>query len=300
MRGVVFLLLSAVHFLPVLAQDSWPPELLFSAKVVGVADGDTITVYDGTKQTKIRLEGIDCPEEGADFSKKAKQFTSDLLFGKEVRVVGKERDRYGRLVARVHVEDTDASLALVEAGLAWHYKEYSDDPVLAAAELVARSKKVGVWSLPNPVPPWEYRSRGSISGGVLDTGESGSQAAKGIYHGNRQSKVYHAPGCQHYDCSNCTVILSSKEEAASLGFRPHMQCVGAGVSAPESGSSPAPAAPAQISSGMVYHGNSKSKVYHAPGCQHYNCKNCTVVLNSKEEAERRGFRPHSGRGGCVK
>lgn len=80
------------------------------------------------------------------------------MFGKEVLVVRKERDRYDRLVARVHVGDTDVSLALIEAGLAWHYKEYSDDPVLAAAALVARSKELGVWSLPNPTPPWEYRS----------------------------------------------------------------------------------------------------------------------------------------------
>ncbi len=34
----------------------------FTAKVVGVHDGDTITVYDGREQTRIRLDGIDCPE----------------------------------------------------------------------------------------------------------------------------------------------------------------------------------------------------------------------------------------------
>ncbi len=97
----------------------------FTAKVVGVHDGDTITVYDGREQTRIRLDGIDCPENGTDFSQRAKQFASDLVFGKQVRIEGKERDRYGRLVARVKVDGTDVSLALVEAGLAWHYKRYS-------------------------------------------------------------------------------------------------------------------------------------------------------------------------------
>ena len=96
----------------------------FDAKVVGGSDGDTITVYDGREQTRIRLDGIDCPETGADFSQRAKQFTSELVFGKQVRIEGKERDRYGRLVARVIVNGTDVSLALVEAGLAWHYKQY--------------------------------------------------------------------------------------------------------------------------------------------------------------------------------
>ena len=72
----------------------------FDTKVVGVHDGDTITVYDGREQTRIRLDGIDCPENGTDFSQRAKQFTSDLVFGKQVRIEGKETDRYGRLVAR--------------------------------------------------------------------------------------------------------------------------------------------------------------------------------------------------------
>lgn len=266
----------------------------FTAKVVGVSDGDTITVYDGNQQTKIRLEGIDCPEDGADFSQRAKQRTSDLAFGKEVRIVGKDFDQYGRLVARVHVEDTDVSLALVEAGLAWHYKQYSDDPVLAAAETVARAQKVGIWSQPNPIPPWEYRVRTPRG---LVTADSGSST---VYHGNSRSRVYHAPICQYYDCANCTVLLESKEEAARQGFRPHEQCAGApstSSKAPASASATATGSSSQ--SGTVYHGNSSSKVYHAPGCQHYNCKNCTVALKSKEEAAQRGFRPHSGRGGCV-
>ena len=67
-------------------------------------------------------------------------------------------------------------MALVEAGLAWHYKKYSDDPVLAAAEVVAKAKKTGVWSLPNPVPPWAYRA--------------GTVIASGPYHGNNRSKAF--------------------------------------------------------------------------------------------------------------
>lgn len=256
----------------------------FDAKVVGVSDGDTITVFDGREQTEIRLEGIDCPEQGADFSQRAKEFTSALVFGKDVRVVGKELDDYERLVARVHIGDTDVSLALVEAGLAWHYKYYSSDEVLAAAETVAKAKKLGVWSLPNPIPPWEARR---------STAASSSRSSSGPYHGNSRSKVYHAPGCQHYDCANCTVSLASREEALAQGFRPHERCTGHSTPA----TSTRTAVP---SSAGVYHGNRSSRVYHAPGCRYYNCKNCTVTLGSKEEAAQNGFRPHSGRGGCIR
>lgn len=58
----------------------------FEAKVVGVSDGDTITVLAGTEQVKVRLYGIDCPERGQPFGGKARQLTSELAFGKVVTV----------------------------------------------------------------------------------------------------------------------------------------------------------------------------------------------------------------------
>ena len=120
----------------------------FMGKVVGVTDGDTISVLRDGKAVKIRLDGIDCPERGADFSSKATKFTSALVFGKNVEVRGKENDRYGRLVARIVVDDQDVSVALVQAGLAWHYLKYSSDPVLSRAEATAKAAEIGVWALP--------------------------------------------------------------------------------------------------------------------------------------------------------
>jgi len=55
--------------------------------VVGVADGDTITVLENRTQHRIRLYGIDAPEGGQDFGNRAKKFVSDLVFGKQVRIV---------------------------------------------------------------------------------------------------------------------------------------------------------------------------------------------------------------------
>jgi endonuclease YncB( thermonuclease family) len=129
----------------------------YTGKCVGVHDGDTISVMHSGKAVKIRLEGIDCPELGQDFGTRAKQFTSAMVFGKDVQVKEYNLDMYGRMVARVYVEAKDLSLELVKAGLAWHYKHYSSDPVLAEAEVRARRAKTGLWSMPNPVPPGEYR-----------------------------------------------------------------------------------------------------------------------------------------------
>lgn len=133
------------------------PGSVFEAECVGVSDGDTVTVLKSGQQIKIRLEGIDCPELHQGFGTRAKQFTSGLVFGKKVTVRARYQDRNGRTVARVSVRGRDTSLMLVEAGLAWHYRRYSSDPLLAKAEQEARRLKKGLWSEPNPVPPWEWR-----------------------------------------------------------------------------------------------------------------------------------------------
>jgi endonuclease YncB( thermonuclease family) len=107
----------------------------------------------------VRIDAIDCPEKSQDFGERAKQFTSSLVFGKVVTVNIGKIDRYCRSVGRVIVDGKDISLELIRAGLAWHYKKYSDDPVLAKAEEDARARKVGLWSMTNPTPPWDYRHR---------------------------------------------------------------------------------------------------------------------------------------------
>ena len=184
-------------------------------EVVGVTDGDTIRVMRSGREVRVRLDGIDAPESGQDFSRRAEQLTSSLVFGNVVQVNVRDVDRYGRLVARVLVDGTDVSVALVEQGLAWHYTLYSDDPVLAEAEQSARRAEIGLWSRPNPIPPWDYR-RGDRA--------VGAEPTDGLLHGNRRSKVFHRPGCANYDCPNCTVTFETREEAISQGFRPAGDC----------------------------------------------------------------------------
>lgn len=136
----------------------WAKET-FSGKVVAVKDGDTIEVLRDGKAVRIRLQGIDCPESKQAFGSKARAFTSDLVFGREVTVIASTTDRYGRLVANV-IFDRDRNLnqELVKAGYAWWYKRYAKkDKALKALEKQARDSHVGLWSDPRPIPPWEFR-----------------------------------------------------------------------------------------------------------------------------------------------
>jgi endonuclease YncB( thermonuclease family) len=130
----------------------------FSGRVVTVVDGDTLDVLRDGRDTRVRLDGIDAPEAGQDFGPQATQFMTDAALNKIVTVRGNEIDQYGRLIARVTVDGRDLSVTAVEAGFAWHFIRHSKDPSLAAAETRAHAARRGLWSQPNPVPPWNYRA----------------------------------------------------------------------------------------------------------------------------------------------
>lgn len=136
----------------------------FQGRVVGVSDGDTITVLDSSnKQHKVRLSGIDAPEKSQAYGQRSKQSLSVLVFGKPVDVETTKRDRYGREIGKVLTAGLDVNLEQVRLGLAWHYKAYEreqppqDRETYNAAEQVARKAREGLWQDPAPVPPWEYR-----------------------------------------------------------------------------------------------------------------------------------------------
>jgi endonuclease YncB( thermonuclease family) len=186
-------------------------------RCVGVTDGDTITVLFGEQPVRVRLEGIDAPERGQPYSASAKRHLSALVFDEAVRVRVVELDRYGRVVGRVLAGNVDTSVSLVESGLAWHYTRYSDDPELAAAEIAARAAERNLWSLRDPLPPWTLREERRAV-------RSPSENEAVVYHGNRRSRVYHAPSCRHYDCKNCTVVFATQEDAIDAGFRPDRAC----------------------------------------------------------------------------
>jgi endonuclease YncB( thermonuclease family) len=134
--------------------------------VVGVADGDTITVLDQQKNTyKIRLQGIDAPEKKQAFGEKSKQSLHDLVHSKQVRIEYDKEDKYGRIVGKVTLDDVDVCLQQLVLGMAWHYKKYqneqsvSDRALYSETELTSQSLKLGLWSDDKPIPPWEFRKK---------------------------------------------------------------------------------------------------------------------------------------------
>ena len=132
----------------------------FTGRVVGISDGDTISVLHDGKAEKIRLNAIDCPEQRQAFGQRAKQFTSKLAFGKDVTIKTFGYDKYRRTIADVILADGRIlNQELVKAGLAWWYAKSSKDMMLKDLQEEARQAKRGLWVYPNPVAPWEWRHR---------------------------------------------------------------------------------------------------------------------------------------------
>lgn len=217
----------------------------FTATVVHVADGDTIDVRIAStgERVRIRIHGIDAPERGEAFSQVALRFTRATVFSRIVIVEGRDVDAYGRLVARVRVDDIDLSEALARAGLACHYRRYSADPALERAEAEARAASRGFWGRGAAPPRCVARERQSaMSGGAAATARDPAPgpapgpprslispvapAYDGRVVGNVRSRVYHAPTCPNATCRNCTQPFATPTRAEDAGYRPAGDCLG--------------------------------------------------------------------------
>lgn len=130
-----------------------------AGRVVGITDGDTITVRTAAGTLKIRLAGIDAPEKRQPYGSKAKEALGKMLAGREVRLIDEGKDVYGRTLARVIAGGIDVNAAMVRQGYAWHFVKYDKSADLAAAEREARKAKRGLWADDSPVPPWTFRKR---------------------------------------------------------------------------------------------------------------------------------------------
>jgi endonuclease YncB( thermonuclease family) len=190
--------------------------------VVSVADGDTLTVLDASsKQHLVRLNGIDAPETRQAFSQVSKRNLSTLVFGKDVVVAWQKTDQYGRLVGTVRVGTTDTVLEQLRAGPAWYFRRYERDvaanlrPVYEAAEAEARAGKRGLWQDAEPQPPWAFRD-----------GEPAPGVTAAAVIGNRNSKIYHVPGCDSYNdvAERNRVYFKTEPEAVAAGFRKARNC----------------------------------------------------------------------------
>jgi len=184
-----------------------------AARVIGVSDGDTLTVLRGRTQDRIRLHGIDAPETGQDYGSRAKQVASDLAFGKSVTARPVDKDRYGRTVAEVILPDgRSMNREMVGQGAAWWYRQFAPaDFRLDRLESEAKAAHRSLWAQPNPVPPWTWPKGDATQVHVI---------------GNRSSWVYHRPHCSSVGRmkESNRVPFMTAGEAEAQGYRRAGDC----------------------------------------------------------------------------
>jgi endonuclease YncB( thermonuclease family) len=131
----------------------------FTGKVVKIVDGDTFDILDSlNKVSRIRMNGIDAPEKKQAFGQQSKDMLGRWCFAKTVQIKVYSKDKNGRSIADSYINGRSLSLLMIQEGMAWHFKKYSKDTVLAKAEINARAARKGLWTDPAPVPPWQYRA----------------------------------------------------------------------------------------------------------------------------------------------
>jgi micrococcal nuclease len=137
------------------------PLAAYAHQVVSVADGDSMTLQVGRNRIKLRLADIDAPEIRQAFGPQARQSLHQLCAGTDVQYDTRATDRFSRSVAAVRCNGIDAGRAQVERGMAWASARSTRE--LKALEAIARNNRTGLWSAPNPVPPWRFRHGASRS-----------------------------------------------------------------------------------------------------------------------------------------
>jgi endonuclease YncB( thermonuclease family) len=211
---------------------------MLTGKVVGVSDGDTVTLLDRSKtQHRIRLLGIDAPESAQSFGQVSRKHLADQVFGKEIQADCPKSDHYGRRLCKLIIQGRDVNLGMVKAGLAWHYRQYQSDQapqdrgLYAAAQEAARQARVGLWSEAQPMAPWDYRRAGRSASqqGKAQAAAAAPQAAPARAAGAgaasdpvklSRSGICHDVGSPHYDRTTNFTPHSTMQACVAAGGRP--------------------------------------------------------------------------------
>jgi micrococcal nuclease len=185
-----------------------------TGKLIGISDGDIVTVLDKKIPVKVCLYKIDCPEGGQD--------TSKMVSGKTVTMKAYDNDTYVRTVAEILSNGKTLNEEPIKGDYVWIYPKYHKTSVYQHCtlyEVEVINNKIDLSNHTDPMPLWDFKQDKSI----LNT--NFKEMASGIYYrGNTQSFIFHKSNCRHFNCKNCTKIFQSREEAISAGYRPCKIC----------------------------------------------------------------------------
>ncbi len=165
----------------------------FSILVLEVLDGDTLLLE---QDVRLRLRQVDAPELEFCAGEESKAFLEDLVKGERVVIEEKILDQWGRAMALVYLDGELINQLIIEAGLGrYHHDQTSATDILKELGDKAKADKIGLYS------PECYQTE-NLKNPQCDI--------KGnIDFNDRSNKIYHLPGCVHYQT---TIIEKDRGE----------------------------------------------------------------------------------------
>ena len=202
-----------------------------TGNLVAVHQGDTFTIKSippDEKLYKVRLSNIDTPELKQPFGFRAKEFTKNQIFGKEIQVEYKMVDFYGRLVGSVTLPQGKVlNKELIRVGLAWHYRVIpSPSTSLERLQYEAWEKKLGFWVDPSPIPPWEFRRGKELPVPPVEANQMDYDLILnyGII-GDPKKKIFWWPACKDYpEKRGRYIVFGYRALAESMGYQSSSGC----------------------------------------------------------------------------
>ena len=184
-----------------------------------VTDGDSLTI----NGERIRLFGVDAFEaeqlcgSGMRCGSKATAHLANLVGYRAIKCIQRDTDSYGRIVAVCYYEGQDINAAMVRAGWAVAYRDYSQDYV--PDEDFAKRNKIGAHAVAFDTPHDFRRGTGSATAvAQRNTPQAGACIIKGNISGKGE-KIYHLPGQSGYQKVHPEAMFCTIEEAEKAGFR---------------------------------------------------------------------------------
>ena len=180
---VTFATRTATRRVDALARDHLRASQLKPADVMQVIDGDTVIVQSDWNQITLRLDGIDCPEGDQPWGDAARAALVKLIGDQRIRFDDHGPDGRGQQLATIYIQPTrnsawvNVNLRMVTLGHAWVAPGLLDRlPEDRCEDLVfgshrAQRKRIGLWHLPDPVPPWQWRNMRGEMTAVCDASE---------------------------------------------------------------------------------------------------------------------------------
>jgi len=190
-----------------------------------VIDGDSLMVSHASGKKEVRLYGIDAPEYNQPYGSQARDCLKRLVLQKELTIEVLDVDSYGRTIAKIEAPEGCVNERLIAEGCAWVYARFckaKECKAWSSLESDARQQSMGLWSLDDPVAPWDFRNSKRRPGRKPSKVKV---SIDGHYRGNTGSRVFHAPGCTYAACKQCTAGFNSIGSALRAGYKPCKKCI---------------------------------------------------------------------------